>query len=127
MALADVLVVARRFAQDVTGLSDVGDCARALLDGAASTVVITDGASGSHGWTAGGRSHYQPIFDVQVLDTTGAGDVYHGAFVFGVVQGWPLEQNMAFASATAALKCTRVGGRAGIPSLPEVERFLSAQ
>ena len=123
--LADVLVVARQFAEGLTGFSDLQDCALALLGLGANTVVITEGAAGSYGWTADGETYYQPSFDVRVVDTTGAGDVYHGAFLVGLLQGWTLPQNMAFASATAALKCTHVGGRAGIPTRLEVEKFLS--
>jgi sulfofructose kinase len=125
--LCDVLVVARQFAQEVTGFNDGADCARALMSRGAHTVVITDGTAGSHGWTADGQNCHQPAFEVQVQDTTGAGDVYHGAFVVGLLEGWPLGRNMTFASATAALKCMRVGGRAGIPSMSEVQRFLDVR
>jgi len=127
LGLCDVLVVARRFAQDVTGCASLDGCARQLLSLGAHTVVITDGLAGSYGWTADGQSSYQSAFEVSVVDTTGAGDVYHGAFVVGLLEGWPLQRNMAFASATAALKCTRLGGRAGIPTMAEVEQFLSKQ
>lgn len=126
LRLCDVVVVARRFAQEVTGHHDLHQCACEMLNLGAHTVVITDGLAGSHGWTADGQSCYQPAFEVTVADTTGAGDVYHGVFVVGLLEGWPLQRNMAFASATAALKCTRLGGRAGIPTRLEVERFLAA-
>jgi sugar/nucleoside kinase (ribokinase family) len=62
---------------------------------------------------------------VDVVDTTGAGDVFHGAYLHGYLQGWPASQKLAFASATAALKCRRLGGRAGIPSSEEVLAFLA--
>lgn len=124
VGLCDVLVVARQFAQEVTGFQELEDCAQGLLRLGAHTVVITDGTAGSRGWAADGQRCYQPAFEVEVADTTGAGDVYHGAFVVGLLEGWPLQRNMAFSSATAALKCTRIGGRAGIPTMPEVEQFL---
>ncbi len=123
--LADILVVARAFAVGVTGLRDREACARSLLGRGPRTVVITDGVAGSWGWTDAGESYYQPAFQVDVADTTGAGDVYHGAFVYGVLQDWPLQRALRFASAVAALKCTRVGGRAGIPALKDAERFLA--
>jgi sulfofructose kinase len=85
--------------------------------------VITRGAKGlahDDGETYG----EMPAFDVDVVDTTGAGDVLHGAFCYGLVRGFDLERNLRFASATAAVKCTRLGGRAGIPNRQEVERFL---
>ena len=125
--LADVLVVARQFAQDVTGETELPACARALLGYGAELVVITAGGDGSFGWTSGGAACHQPAFAVEVVDTTGAGDVYHGAFLVGYLRGWPLRTIMAYASATAALKCTRVGGREGIPTHAEVEAFLAAR
>jgi sulfofructose kinase len=122
---ADVLVAARHFAEQAADCSSLAACAQALMSRGPRTVVITDGADGSHGWTFDGRYYYQPAFSVTVVDTTGAGDVYHGAFLFGLLNDWPLPRMMAFASATAALKCTRVGGRAGIPTLSELEQFLN--
>ena len=122
--LADVLVAARHFAEQAADCADFRVCAEALLRQGPRTVVITDGARGSYGWTSGGLHCHQPAFSVKVADTTGAGDVYHGAFVVGLLNDWALPRIMAFASATAALKCTRIGGRAGIPTLREVEEFL---
>jgi len=125
--LSDILIVARRFAEGETGLSDVEACARNFLGRGPRTVVITAGVAGSWGWTKAGDYHHQPAFEVTAADTTGAGDVYHGAFLYGELHGWPLERTMRFAGAVAALKCTRVGGRAGIPTLAEVESFLAAR
>ncbi|MFH1571384.1 MAG: PfkB family carbohydrate kinase [Gemmatimonadota bacterium] len=68
-----------------------------------------------------------PAFAVEVVDTTGAGDVFHGAFCWGRARGWPLRDNLLFASAVAALKCRRLGGRAGIPGRDEVHDFLAAR
>ncbi len=59
-----------------------------------------------------------------MVDTTGCGDVYHGAFALGVARGWELPRIMRCAAATAALKCRKAGGRAGIPAMGEVEEFL---
>jgi sugar/nucleoside kinase (ribokinase family) len=63
----------------------------------------------------------------QVLDTTGCGDAYHGAFLFGLLRGLPLPQTAALASAAAALNGQAFGGRAALPCLPEVEAFLRAR
>jgi sugar/nucleoside kinase (ribokinase family) len=65
-----------------------------------------------------------PAFPVPELDTTGAGDVFHGGYIFGLLKGLELPAAIRFASALAALKCTRIGGRAGIPSFPETAAFL---
>ena len=63
---------------------------------------------------------------VEVVDTTGCGDVFHGAFAFGLARGWDVARNARFASATAALKCRALGGRTGIPTYGEVVAFLQA-
>jgi sulfofructose kinase len=61
---------------------------------------------------------------VKVIDTTGAGDVFHGAFIFGLLKKWPLKRVARFANACAALKCRKLGGRAGIPGLEEARGFM---
>jgi ribokinase len=65
-----------------------------------------------------------PAFEVDAVDTTGAGDVFHGGYVYGLLRNWGLVRTLTFASACAAMKCTKVGGRAGIPRLEEVLAFL---
>ena len=66
----------------------------------------------------------EPTFPVPVVDTVGAGDVYHGAFLYGVLQGWETARSARFANAVASLKCTCIGGRAGIPTLEETLAFI---
>ncbi|MEX8991573.1 PfkB family carbohydrate kinase, partial [Salmonella enterica] len=68
---------------------------------------------------------HQPGFTVEVVDTTGAGDVFHGALAFGLASGYAIEEAVRFASGVAALKCTRPGGRAGIPDCEQTRSFLS--
>jgi sulfofructose kinase len=68
----------------------------------------------------------QRAFRVPVVDTTGAGDVFHGGFLYGLLRGWQLPVIVRFASAVAAIKCGQLGGRDGIPSLRQVKDFLSA-
>jgi sugar/nucleoside kinase (ribokinase family) len=60
---------------------------------------------------------------VDVVDTTGAGDVFHGAYIVGLLQGWDLRAAAAFASAVAAMKCTAFGGRAGVGTMAETLEF----
>jgi sulfofructose kinase len=99
--------------------------AKALTQQAWGTVVVTMGARGSLACDQNGAILYQPAFEVRpVVDTTGAGDVYHGAFAFAVARGMALPKAMRFASATAALSCQALGGRAGLPSLAQVEALL---
>ena len=66
-----------------------------------------------------------PAFHIKAVDTTGAGDVFHGGYIYGLLRGWHLKDTLIFASAVAAIKCTQIGGRAGIPKLGEVKAFLS--
>lgn len=86
-------------------------------------VVITLGARGLACLDADDFRE-MPAFEVDVVDTTGAGDVFHGAFCYGLVAGLELNDNLRLASAAAAMKCRRLGGRAGIPTREEVDRFL---
>ncbi len=82
---------------------------------------------GSHGSLAlfDGQFIYSPGFVVDCVDTTGAGDIFHGAFCFGVLEGWTLERNLEFANAMAALNCTALGARGGIASRDEAERLIA--
>lgn len=96
---------------------------RAIREKGPGIVVFTFGEHGCLG--VHGDSFFRlPAFSVPVMDTTGAGDVFHGAFIYGLLQGWGVEETARFSSAVSAVKCTRVGGRAGIPDVPTVERFL---
>jgi sulfofructose kinase len=86
-------------------------------------VVATDGGNGVH-WLDGDRYRHLPAFRVDVVDTLGAGDVFHGVLALALAEGRPLESALRWASAAAAIKCTRFGGRAGIPARTEVDRFV---
>ena len=78
-------------------------------------------------WLDDAGLHHLPSFDVNVIDTTGAGDVFHGAYALAMAEGMNVEEAMRFSSAVAALKCTHHGGRAGIPTREEVDQFLRQQ
>jgi sulfofructose kinase len=71
-----------------------------------------------------GRFHYSPGFAVETIDTTGAGDVFHGAFVYGLHAGWEIDRIMDFANAMAALNCTALGARGGISTKARAERLV---
>lgn len=122
----DVLIASERFVAGMPGSPSTEDGAAHLLSQGPSIVVVTSGKHGA--WTASADGAFAiPSFGVPVVDTTGAGDVFHGAFLFGLLQEWRLPEVTRFASATAALKCRALGGRAGIPTLPEVVAFLQEQ
>jgi sulfofructose kinase len=86
-------------------------------------VAVTRGRQGVS-WMEGGRLNTCAAFPVDAVDTTGAGDVFHGAYTFAIGGGLGVAGAMSFASAAAALKCTRQSGRAGIPSLDECLAFM---
>lgn len=65
-----------------------------------------------------------PAFPVDVVDTTGAGDAFHGGFIYGVLQNWSVTEIVRFASAVASINCRQLGGRSGLPTLKEVHQFL---
>jgi sulfofructose kinase len=75
-------------------------------------------------WLDGGKAERCPAFQVDVVDTTGAGDAFHGAFALGVAEKRGIKDIVRRASAAAALKCTRLGARAGLPSVDELAAFL---
>ncbi|MDO8684047.1 MAG: PfkB family carbohydrate kinase [Armatimonadota bacterium] len=119
----DVLVTSRRFAIDYTGETDPMAAARKMLRGRTRINAVTSGEEGC-ACTDGEDEFHIPAFEVNVVDTTGAGDVFHGAFIYGLLQKWGLRQIAEFASAVAAIKCAKLGGRAGIPTLPEALAFI---
>jgi sulfofructose kinase len=80
----------------------------------------TLGRDGALAWD-GSQFFYSPAFQVAVRDTTGAGDVFHAAFVYGLLKGWPISRLLDFGCAAAALNCTAIGARGGIRSVEEIE------
>ncbi len=67
---------------------------------------------------------HTPAHRIEPVDTTGCGDVFHGAFCHGLAQGWPIKQIIPFANAAAAIKATRTGGWLAVPTLQEVHDIL---
>lgn len=122
--LATHLVASERFPSVFTGISDLRESAKALLDHGPQTVTITLGPRGCVTLDRSGRWTEQRGFQVNVVDTTGAGDVFHGAYIRGLLAQWELPRIVEFSCAVAALKCTRRGGREGIPTMAEAMAFL---
>lgn len=121
---ADFLIVDEGCARRVAGCDDPALACRKLVEEGPEVAVATLGARGCVWATRSGEEGRLGAFRVDVVDTTGAGDCFHGAFCVGVVRGWGLERTIKFASAAAALKCRRLGGRSGLPRLAEVEAFM---
>ncbi len=127
VAHSDILICASGFGASLTGLQDPWAIGEAILArGGPRIVVQTEGEQGSYTTTSEERFH-TPSFAVDVLDTTGAGDVFHGAYLVGLLHGWDLRRAAQFASAVAAIKCTRLGGRRGIPTFAQTIEFLQTR
>jgi sulfofructose kinase len=120
----DLLACNPRFIAQVTGRADVEEGLIALAARGPARVAVTLAAEGALGLEAG-RFVRGPGFPVPVVDTNGAGDVFHGACAVGELRGWPLEWTLTFANAVAAMKCRALGGRRGIPRRAAVAAFLA--
>jgi ribokinase len=124
LQVTDILIAAERFPAAFTGIGDLLEASRRLMTWGPRLVVTTLGSGGCFCVTPEEHFHV-PGFSVPVVDTTGAGDAFHGAFIFGLLQpDWPLYEIARFANAVAAMNCRRLGGRAGLPTLEEVQAFL---
>lgn len=86
-------------------------------------VGATMGARGALVWD-GARFHYAPAFLVETVDTTGAGDVFHAGYIYGILAGWEIDPSLEFACAAAALNSTRVGARGGIFPVEEIQQLV---
>jgi ribokinase len=124
VAEADVLICGSGFGPALTGKNDVWEAGAAILQMGPRIVVQTEGSAGSYTSTLE-ESFHTPAFQVEVLDTTGAGDVFHGAYLVGLLHGWNLRSIASFSTAVAGLKCSRLGGRQGIPTFEQTINFLS--
>jgi sulfofructose kinase len=117
--IASHLIASEPGAFALTGEPDPAKAVAILGSSHPGFVAVTAGGRGVF-WPGG----HQPAFSVEAIDTLAAGDVFHGAFAFGLVEGWEIAAAIRFAAAAAAIKCTRFGGRLGAPARAEVEGFL---
>ena len=125
LALSDHLILSRDFACGLTGERTPQGVATKLWSSKRSAVVITAGAEGC--WfrdRSQEKVMHCPAFKVAARDTTGCGDVFHGAYAFGLARGLDLVARIELASATAALKARARGGQAGIPGYRAAVTFL---
>lgn len=123
ISLTDILIVPKKLAASY-GSSNIEDTAKDFLKIGPNVAIVTLGEEGcilAHG----DRVIKKEGYSVEVEDTTGAGDVFHGAYIVGLLNGYNYESSAEFASAASALNCIALGGRSGIPSYEEVLEFLS--
>ncbi len=126
LSLVDHIIMSSGFARRLTQAPDPAGAVKQLWSPNRSAVVVTAGSEGV--WYLTDESphevHYQPAFRVQAVDSTGCGDVFHGAYAACLARGYGITDRIVIASAAAAIKATQSGGQASIPDWSQVERFL---
>ncbi|MBW1712629.1 MAG: sugar kinase [Deltaproteobacteria bacterium] len=122
-ALVDHLLVSEVFAQAFAPGLPAEETVRKLKGLGPQTAVVSLGARGAVGWD--GRSLVRwPAYRVEAIDTTGAGDAFHGGYIHALLAGWDLKDRLRWASAVAALNCTALGGRTALPDQETVREFI---
>jgi sulfofructose kinase len=119
----DYLITSRDIPGRLMEESDLRKSLPALRERFGSRLTAaTLGEEGVLAWD-GKQFHYAAAFRVETIDTTGAGDIFHAGFIYGLLQGWPLQRQLDFACAAAALNCAAIGARGGIQSIDSIEHL----
>jgi sulfofructose kinase len=124
--LSDDIVMAEKFPFRLTGERDPRQALAGILRMGPKRATLTRGEQGCAHLDASGVWLEQPAFRVEAVDTTGAGDVFHGAYTYGRLAEWDTPRILRFACAVAALQTRQVGGRTAIPTLADALAFLEA-
>ena len=125
MKNVDYLIVSKDFPQMVCGEADLENSLPLLQRRfRCCLTAATLGSDGVLAWD-GEKFHHASAFQVPVVDTTGAGDIFHAGFIYALLQGWSLPRQLDFACAAAALNCTANGARGGIRSVSEIEKLMT--
>jgi sugar/nucleoside kinase (ribokinase family) len=119
VAASDYVVCSSRFPEAFTGESDLKQALKRIGTMGPGCVAATLGKDGAL-CLLDGRFTESRGFKVDCVDSTGAGDVFHGAFIYGLVKGWDIEKTLEFSNAAAALNCTAIGARGGIAALERI-------
>jgi ribokinase len=124
ISLSDILIASERFAAEYIPEFDLNTTLLKLKEIGPKICIISLGPEGSIGIDERGEFIQEPAIQLEsVVDTTGAGDVYHGAFAYSILQKSSLKEAMEFATIVAGLSCTQIGGRAGIPTLKQIKEY----
>lgn len=125
MELVDYLIVSRDIPTRLTGCGDLREALQQTQRRfRCRLAAATLGEAGVLAWN-GGEFCYRSAFRIHAADTTGAGDIFHGGFIYGLLRAWPLERTLDFACAAAALNCTAMGARGGIQPVEAIERLVA--
>ena len=122
ISLVDYLVCSENFAVDFTGETDEKQAVKKLSE-YSDNVIMTIGEKGLV-WKSKSSEGDLPAFKIDVVDTTGAGDIFHGAFAACIASDEAWDYTLRFSSAAAALCCTKMSARGGIPIRKEVDEFI---
>lgn len=122
----DAIIMPEFSVEPLVGSFDIPRALYALAEIGSSMPAITVGARGSY-YLSQGIVYHCPAFPVRVVDTTGCGDSFHGAFTYAMAQRWNQHEAIRFSSAVAAVKATKLGGRSGLPTLATVQEFMAAR
>jgi sulfofructose kinase len=120
-----VPIMAEHVPEQLTGIADPERALRKLRAGSEGLLCVTLGVRGALALD-GDQPVYSPGFPVHAVDTTGAGDVFRGGFIYGLLQQWPVERVLRFANAAAAVSCTRLGAINGVPTLEETLALVAS-
>ncbi|MGD0292572.1 MAG: carbohydrate kinase family protein [Terracidiphilus sp.] len=121
----DYLIVSRDFPSRLMKEKDLTNALKGMqLRYGCALTAATLGVDGVLAWD-GSRLLHRSAYRVPVVDTTGAGDIFHAGFIYGLLQGWPLERQLDFACAAAALNCTAAGARGGIHQVDAIEELIA--
>lgn len=123
LGLSNIVIASERVAGELSRSPDVGKTLLELTRMGADVAVLTMGDEGCVG-LHGEKLVRQEALTVEIIDRTGAGSVFRGAFAYAWTQGWPLEKALPFANATAALNCASLGAQSGIPTAEAVTQKL---
>jgi sugar/nucleoside kinase (ribokinase family) len=125
--LIDFVVSSNAFPERLTGERDLRAGLKSISERYGSSfVAATMGSEGVLAYYEGQYIH-SPAFRIECRDTTGAGDSFHGGFIYGLLTGLSVEETLSFANAVAALKCREVGARTALPTLDEVMTLLKSE
>jgi len=119
----DFVITSSQFPSLYTGISNREQALLELQKHTNGFLCTTLGEEGAMALVDGQIVHSRG-FPIKAVDTTGAGDVFHAGFIYGLLRNWEVKEIIRFANAVASLKCRGLGGRTGIPDLEEVEKFL---
>lgn len=119
----DYVIAPRSFAEEITEQENPSRAAYALQLMSGQTVVVTDGSAGCY-FHSEDEAFHQPAYGVPVVDSTGAGDVFHAGFIYGLLAAWDMRKTLRFAAWAGAAACREIGGRKGIPSYESVQQFI---